>query len=125
MEISTVLLILFILVSIIASLNWYLVFCEKNKIKDAFLKLKFEKEKLEFVLKTEKESATNNLLMMQKTLEEKFENISNKVLKNQKMDLDREQKENLSVILNPFKTDINNFKTLIERTNEINREDKG
>ena len=125
MEISTILLIVFVIVSIIASLNWYLAFNEKNKIKDAFLKLKFEKEKLEFILKTEKENVSNNLLNMQKTMEEKFENISNKVLKNQKADLDREQNENLSVILNPFKTDINNFKSLIERTNEINREDKG
>ena len=122
MEIATILLLIF---SIIFLVGWYLCFNEKNRIKNAFLKLKFEKDKLEFQLKTERENGEKNLSMMQKTLEEKFENISNRVLKTQKEDLNREQKENLSVILNPFKTDINNFKTLIERTNEINREDKG
>ncbi len=122
MEIATILLFI---ISIIALVNWYWVTNEKNKIKDAFNKLKFEKDKLEFILKTEKENTSKNLLLMQRTMEEKFENISNRVLKAQKYDLDKEQKENLSVILNPFKTDINNFKTLIEKTNAINMEDKG
>ena len=122
MEIATILLFI---ISIVAVFYWQKELNEKNRIKDNFTKLKFEKDKLEFILKTEKENASKNLDLIQKTMEEKFENISNRVLKNQKEDLDREQKENLSTILNPFKMDINNFKSLIERTNEINREDKG
>ena len=122
MEIAIVLLLILL---IFVSFNWYMTFKKKNKLKDAFLKLKFEKDKLEFVLKTEQENTSKNISLIQKTMEEKFENISNRVLKNQKADFDREQKENLAVILNPFKTDINNFKNLIEKTNEVNREDKG
>lgn len=87
--------------------------------------LHLENEKLEFIYKTEKENNSKNLISMQKVLEEKFENISNRVLKVQREDLDKASSENLSKILNPFKTDINNFKMLIEKTNEVNREDKG
>ena len=122
MEIAIVLLLIF---CVFVSVLLYYAIREKNKFKDSFIKVKFEKDKIEFMLKTEQENANRNLLTMQKTMEEKFENISNRVLKNQREDFDREQKENLSVILNPFKTDINNFKNLIEKTNEINREDKG
>ena len=122
MEMATILLLI---ISIFFAIAWYLCFVEKNKLKDAFVKLKFDKDKLEFMLKAEKENTSNNISLIQKTMEEKFENISNKVLKNQKADLDREQKENLENILNPFKNQIGDFKTLIEKTNAENNIDKG
>ena len=97
----------------------------KQNLERDLQNLRLENEKLEFIYKTEKENSSNNLLNMQKALEEKFENISNRVLKVQREDLDKTSSENLSKILNPFKNDINNFKMLIEKTNEVNREDKG
>ena len=97
----------------------------KHKLEDDFNNARIEYEKVSAQLNAERSISSTNLANMQKTLEEKFENISNRVLKNQKADFDKEQRENLSNILNPFKSDINNFKMLIERTNEINKEDTG
>lgn len=98
---------------------------EKNKLQDEFKILSIENEKLKVMNEAQKETSQNNFVMMQKTLEEKFENISNKVLKTQKEDLQREQKENLANILNPFKMEIGDFKNLIQQTNKMNTEDKG
>ncbi len=125
----TIVLILFVVVLFIISLLLWLdrsklLFLKQNLERD-LQNLKLQNEKLEFIYKAEKENSTNNLLIMQKTLEEKFENISNRVLKSQQDDLNKKHSENLAVILNPFKNDINNFKLLIEKTNETNREDKG
>ena len=125
MEISTILLIITSISFIVSLYFLILTFNEKNKIKDAFVKLKFEKDKLEFVLKTERENTSNNISLMQKTMEERFENISNKVLKNQQEEAKKEQKDNLENILNPFKTQIGDFKNLIEKTNAENNMDKG
>ncbi len=98
---------------------------EKNKLQDEFKILSLENEKLKVMNEVQKETSQSNFVMMQKTLEEKFENISNKVLKTQKEDLQREQKENLANILNPFKMEIGDFKNLIQQTNKMNTEDKG
>lgn len=98
---------------------------EKNKLQDEFKILSLENEKLKVMNEAQKETSQSNFVMMQKTLEEKFENISNKVLKTQKEDLQREQKENLANILNPFKMEIGDFKNLIQQTNKMNTEDKG
>ena len=98
---------------------------EKNKLQDEFKILSLENEKLKVMNEAQKETSQSNFVMMQKTLEEKFENISNKVLKTQKEDLQREQKENLANILNPFKMEIGDFKNLIQQTNKMNIEDKG
>lgn len=98
---------------------------EKNKLQDEFKILSIENEKLKVMNEAQKETSQSNFVMMQKTLEEKFENISNKVLKTQKEDLQREQKENLANILNPFKMEIGDFKNLIQQTNKMNTEDKG
>ncbi len=54
-----------------------------------------------------------------------FENISNKVIKMQKDDFDKEQRASLSTLLNPFQMQIRDFKELIEKTNIINANDKG
>ena len=101
------------------------IVAEKNKLQDEFKILSIENEKLKVMNEAQKETSQNNFVMMQKTLEEKFENISNKVLKTQKEDLQREQKENLANILNPFKMEIGDFKNLIQQTNKMNTEDKG
>lgn len=98
---------------------------EKSKLQDEFKILSLENEKLKVMNEAQKETSQSNFVMMQKTLEEKFENISNKVLKTQKEDLQREQKENLANILNPFKMEIGDFKNLIQQTNKMNTEDKG
>lgn len=98
---------------------------EKNKLQDEFKILSIENEKLKVMNEAQKETSQSNFVLMQKTLEEKFENISNKVLKTQKEDLQREQKENLANILNPFKMEIGDFKNLIQQTNKMNTEDKG
>lgn len=98
---------------------------EKNKLQDEFKILSLENERLKVMNEAQKETSQSNFVMMQKTLEEKFENISNKVLKTQKEDFQREQKENLANILNPFKMEIGDFKNLIQQTNKMNTEDKG
>ena len=98
---------------------------QKAKLDTDFQNLRIEKERLSALLSVERENASSKLALMQQTLEEKFENISNKVLKVQKEDFSKVQQENLNTILNPFKTEILNFKSLIEKTNEVNREDKG
>ena len=97
----------------------------KRKLEEDFLNLRVNYGRVSAELNAERSISASNLANMQKTLEEKFENISNRVLKNQKADFDKEQKENLANILTPFKNDINNFKILIEHTNEVNKEDTG
>ena len=101
------------------------ILSQKAKLDTDFQNLRIEKERLSALLSVERENASSKLALMQQTLEEKFENISNKVLKVQKDDFSKVQQENLNTILNPFKTEILNFKSLIEKTNEVNREDKG
>ena len=101
------------------------ILSQKAKLDTDFQNLRIEKERLSALLSVERENASSKLALMQQTLEEKFENISNKVLKIQKDDFSKVQQENLNTILNPFKTEILNFKSLIEKTNEVNREDKG
>ena len=101
------------------------ILSQKAKLDTDFQNLRIEKERLSALLSVERENASSKLALMQQTLEEKFENISNKVLKVQKEDFSKVQQENLNTILNPFKTEILNFKSLIEKTNEVNREDKG
>ena len=120
-------IVLIVFVAIITGLIIYLikVLNEKQKLLSNFNKLLVEKNKFEWMYNSEKEKSSEHLTMIQKTMEERFENISNKVLKTQQEDLKKEQKDNLENILNPFKTQIGDFKSLIEKTNAENNVDKG
>ena len=97
--------------------------------KETINKLKREEIKLITIIEEKEKNTNNNFNIIQKTMEETFENISNKVLKTQKIDFEKEQKDGITNIMlqtiSPFKQDIANFKSLIERVNETNKEDKG
>ncbi len=120
-------IVLIVFITIITGLITYMikVLNEKQKLLSDFNKLLVEKNKFEWMYNSEKEKSSEHLTMIQKTMEERFENISNKVLKTQQEDLKKEQKDNLENILNPFKTQIGDFKSLIEKTNAENNVDKG
>ncbi len=124
----TIVLIIFVIVIVCLISALIKVINDKQKLLLAFNNISLEKNKFEWMYNSEKEKNTDenkNLELIQKAMEEKFENISNKVLKTQQEDLKKEQKDNLETILNPFKTQIGDFKSLIEKTNAANNEDKG
>ena len=98
----------------------YLFLKNQNLMKDNF--------RLSVLLEQEQKSVDAKISEITKVKEEfsrEFENISNRILKMQREDFDREQKASLSVMLNPFQTQIRDFKDLIEKTNLKNENYKG
>ncbi len=107
---------------------------QENELKDKISKLEADKSNLEI----------NNAKIMaeisqeRKHIEEKikeikelkqdftlnFKNISNDIIKEQKADFDKSQKEGLSNLLNPFKEQIKDFKEKLTEVNQNNIEGK-
>lgn len=87
-----------------------------------------ENFRLSVSLEQERKSVEAKVSEITKVKEEfsrEFENISNRILKMQREDFDKEQRASLSVLLNPFQTQIKDFRDLIEKTNLKNENDKG
>ena len=98
----------------------YLFLKNQNLVRDNF--------KLSVLLEQERKSVEAKVSEVSKVKEEfsrEFENISNRILKMQREDFDKEQRASLSVLLNPFQTQIRDFRDLIEKTNLKNENDKG
>ncbi|MGN0929608.1 MAG: DNA recombination protein RmuC [Alphaproteobacteria bacterium] len=98
----------------------YLFLKNQNLVRENF--------RLSISLEQERKSVEAKMSEITKIKEEfsrEFENISNRILKMQREDFDKEQKASLSVLLNPFQTQIRDFKDLIEKTNLKNENDKG
>lgn len=132
MEITTILITLAfgLAVGFIAAKQYFMRDINNIREKNSNLekeKFNLEKENTRLITIREEniKNAANIFENMQKNLEEKFENISNRVLKTQQADLEQKQKDGINNIIAPFKKDIFDFKTLIENTNRLNNEDKG
>lgn len=98
----------------------YLFLKNQNLARDNF--------KLSVLLEQERKSVDAKVSEISKVKDEfsrEFENISNRILKMQREDFDKEQRASLSVLLNPFQTQIRDFRDLIEKTNLKNENDKG
>ena len=96
----------------------YLFLKNQNLVRDNF--------KLSVLLEQERKSVEAKVSEVSKVKEEfsrEFENISNRILKMQREDFDKEQRASLSVLLNPFQTQIRDFRDLIEKTNLKNEND--
>ena len=113
-------LVFIILISVFISLSIYL-FLKNQKLSQRNFELKIS---LEQEVKNN-EAKISEMLKIKEQFSREFENISNRVIKMQKEDFDREQRQSLTTLLNPFQTQIKDFREQIERTNLKNENDKG
>ena len=98
----------------------YLFLKNQNLVRDNFrLSISLEQERKSV------EAKTSEITKVKEEFSREFENISNRILKMQREDFDKEQRASLSILLNPFQTQIRDFKDLIEKTNLKNENDKG
>lgn len=113
-------IVFIILISVFISLSIYL-FLKNQKLSQRNFELKIS---LEQEVKNN-EAKISEMLKIKEQFSREFENISNRVIKMQKEDFDREQRQSLTTLLNPFQTQIKDFREQIERTNLKNENDKG
>lgn len=113
-------IVFIILISVFISLSIYL-FLKNQKLLQRNFELKIS---LEQEVKNN-EAKISEMLKIKEQFSREFENISNRVIKMQKEDFDREQRQSLTTLLNPFQTQIKDFREQIERTNLKNENDKG
>lgn len=113
-------IVFIILISVFISLSIYL-FLKNQKLSQRNFELKIS---LEQEVKNN-EAKISEMLKIKEQFSSEFENISNRVIKMQKEDFDREQRQSLTTLLNPFQTQIKDFREQIERTNLKNENDKG
>lgn len=113
-------IVFIILISVFISLSIYL-FLKNQKLLQRNFELKIS---LEQEVKNN-EAKISEMLKIKEQFSMEFENISNRVIKMQKEDFDREQRQSLTTLLNPFQTQIKDFREQIERTNLKNENDKG
>ena len=113
-------IVFIILISVFISLSIYL-FLKNQKLSQRNFELKIS---LEQEVKNN-EAKISEMLKIKEEFSREFENISNRVIKMQKEDFDREQRQSLTTLLNPFQTQIKDFREQIERTNLKNENDKG
>lgn len=113
-------IVFIILISVFISLFIYL-FLKNQKLSQRNFELKIS---LEQEVKNN-EAKISEMLKIKEQFSREFENISNRVIKMQKEDFDREQRQSLTTLLNPFQTQIKDFREQIERTNLKNENDKG
>lgn len=120
--------IVFISIIILLGVISVYLFLENRKSKEELQKVAKINFELDFVLQQERKANEVKVAEITKIREEfskEFENISNRVIKMQKVDFDREQKQALSVVLNPFQNQIKDFREVIEKTNLMNQSEKG
>lgn len=113
-------IVFIILISVFISLSIYL-FLKNQKLSQRNFELKIS---LEQEVKNN-EAKISEMLKIKEQFSREFENISNRVIKMQKEDFDREQRQSLTTLLNPFQNQIKDFREQIERTNLKNENDKG
>ena len=113
-------IVFIILISVFISLSIYL-FLKNQKLSQRNFELKIS---LEQEVKNN-EAKISEMLKIKEQFSREFENISNRVIKMQKEDFDREQRQSLTTLLNPFQAQIKDFREQIERTNLKNENDKG
>lgn len=113
-------IVFIILISVFISLSIYL-FLKNQKLLQRNFELKIS---LEQEVKNN-EAKISEMLKIKEQFSREFENISNRVIKMQKEDFDREQRQSLTTLLNPFQAQIKDFREQIERTNLKNENDKG
>lgn len=113
-------IVFIILISVFISLSIYL-FLKNQKLSQRNFELKIS---LEQEVKNN-EAKISEMLKIKEEFSREFENISNRVIKMQKEDFDKEQRQSLTTLLNPFQTQIKDFREQIERTNLKNENDKG
>ena len=107
-------------ITILISISIYLFLLNQKLSKKNF--------ELSVLLAQEKKNSEAKMAEISKVKDgfsREFENISNRVLQMQKEYFDREQKQSLSNILNPFQNQIKDFREVIEKTNLKNENDKG